>query len=186
MSNGEIEYGKCAICGREGALKRTYFRYPVKCECHSPHHFELIRVCDKCQPKEPEYTTITVSTKWLKEAGKCIEVVQRSVGILRLEWRTWQEVCAFVQAPAFNRGVYVHPETGEWSDCPFQDVSESHIGLLLNTNDSAVKLVRQGDYILRGKNGNYYSLTPEEFKEKCKKIIDGIYDNPEMLKEESK
>ena len=50
---GEIEYGACEICGKEAQLERTYFRYNIPCECHSPRHFEMVRHCADCVPKMP-------------------------------------------------------------------------------------------------------------------------------------
>lgn len=58
---GEIEVGKCDICGKEGQLYRRYYHYDIQCECHSPKHFELIRHCKQCAddvkpPKEIKVT----------------------------------------------------------------------------------------------------------------------------------
>ncbi len=39
--SGCVEIGICDICKKEAHLQRTYFRYNIKCECHSPYHFEL-------------------------------------------------------------------------------------------------------------------------------------------------
>lgn len=64
--SGEIEYGSCDVCGKPEELKRTYFRYPIKCECHSPLHFEIKRHGKNCLPKEPEYTSVQFKTKDLK------------------------------------------------------------------------------------------------------------------------
>lgn len=64
---GEMEIGRCECCGAENVqLQRKYFRYPIKCECHSPEHFIMIRHCENCNPKEPEETRITLKTKDLK------------------------------------------------------------------------------------------------------------------------
>ena len=60
---GEIEFGKCEICGKNKELTRTYFRYDIKCECHSPYHFELVRHCYDCTPIEPTETKITLKTR---------------------------------------------------------------------------------------------------------------------------
>ena len=30
---GGIEFGTCDICGKEAELERTYFYYPIHCEC---------------------------------------------------------------------------------------------------------------------------------------------------------
>lgn len=52
---GGIEYGKCEICGKEAPLERTYFDYPIHCECcgskdkdGQKQHFEMVRHCEKC------------------------------------------------------------------------------------------------------------------------------------------
>ena len=65
--NGQIEYGKCEICGKEAQLERTYFFYPVNCTCHGSidergqnRHFEMVTHCKDCpapMPKEIEVTT---------------------------------------------------------------------------------------------------------------------------------
>ena len=48
-----IEFGKCDICGKEDNLIRTYFEYDIKCDCHSPRHFELVVHCKDCIPSMP-------------------------------------------------------------------------------------------------------------------------------------
>lgn len=62
-----IEFGKCEICGNETSLDRTYFRYDIQCECHSPRHFELVRHCNKCVPVEPKVTQLTIKTDVLNK-----------------------------------------------------------------------------------------------------------------------
>jgi hypothetical protein len=54
----ESMYGKCEICSVKGGLSRTYFHYDLKCECHSPNHFEIVNHCKNCVPKEPNKTTV--------------------------------------------------------------------------------------------------------------------------------
>jgi len=68
-----IEYGKCEVCGKEGALQRTYYHYDIKCKCHSPNHFEVISHCSDCKPQEPETTRITIDTDSLKILIKCFK-----------------------------------------------------------------------------------------------------------------
>lgn len=63
----EIEFGKCEVCGKEAPLARTYWHYPINCNCHAPNHFEMVRHCDSCMPIEPRVTTLTVETKYLSE-----------------------------------------------------------------------------------------------------------------------
>jgi len=62
---GNVEFGKCEVCGKETALERTYFRYDIVCQCHSPHHFELIIHCKDCVPKEPTETKVIIRTDHL-------------------------------------------------------------------------------------------------------------------------
>lgn len=54
------EHGICRVCGNEGNLTRTYFYYDIKCDCHSPQHFEMVRHCPSCKPKAPEETTVYI------------------------------------------------------------------------------------------------------------------------------
>lgn len=69
--SGDVEFGKCEVCGKEDvSLRRTYFHYDIpgiKCTCHSPDHFILIRHCCNCEPKEPQYTKIEFRTEDLKK-----------------------------------------------------------------------------------------------------------------------
>lgn len=58
--SGECEYGKCEICGKETYLDRTYFYYPIHCECcgsvdsfGQKQHFVMVRHCNNCSPKIP-------------------------------------------------------------------------------------------------------------------------------------
>lgn len=62
---GSIEFGKCEVCGVESPLQRTVWYYAIKCECHSPSHFEMKRHCKYCVPKEPIETRITLKTETL-------------------------------------------------------------------------------------------------------------------------
>lgn len=52
-----IEWGRCEICGKETQLERTYFYYPINCECcgnKENRHFEMIRHCEKCPAPMPK------------------------------------------------------------------------------------------------------------------------------------
>ena len=55
---GEQEYGTCDICGCQDTLSRTYYYYNIKCECHSPEHFEIVMTCPKCKPVPPKKTSV--------------------------------------------------------------------------------------------------------------------------------
>ncbi|MGN1342763.1 MAG: hypothetical protein ACI4VL_06185 [Bacilli bacterium] len=49
--SGDLEFGVCDICGKNSCLKRKYYYYNIKCECHSPNHFEVIKYCKQCASK---------------------------------------------------------------------------------------------------------------------------------------
>jgi hypothetical protein len=67
MCCGESEMGKCDICKKDDViLERKYYEYDIKCECHRPNHVECVKYCKDCTPVEPEITTITISTEYLK------------------------------------------------------------------------------------------------------------------------
>ena len=60
MIMNEIEFGKCEICGKETGLERTYFYYPIHCECcgskdsnGQDQHFELVIHCKDCPAPIP-------------------------------------------------------------------------------------------------------------------------------------
>ena len=53
---GDIEFGKCDICGKEGQLKRKYYYYDIDCTCcmtAEKMHFEIVRFCPDCTPRPP-------------------------------------------------------------------------------------------------------------------------------------
>lgn len=56
--------GICCLCGdMVDKLIRTTFKYgDIKCECHSPYHFELFDHCKDCKPKTPVEVKITLRT----------------------------------------------------------------------------------------------------------------------------
>lgn len=63
------EVGTCSVCGKHGFVERTYFRYDLnglKCECHSPEHFEIVRHCKDCKPVPPTFTNVQFRTANLK------------------------------------------------------------------------------------------------------------------------
>ena len=72
---GAIEYGKCQICDKETNLERTYFDYDVKCDCHSPNHFELVIHCKDCVPVIPK------ATFYKKDGKNCVPVGLKPISI---------------------------------------------------------------------------------------------------------
>ena len=75
IAMGGIEYGKCEICGKEAPLERTYFYYPIHCECcgskdkdGQKQHFVMVRHCKDCPAPIPE--TIFPICKSLDGVGR--------------------------------------------------------------------------------------------------------------------
>ena len=84
IMSGDIEHGKCEICGKEADLERTYFHYPIKCECHSPNHFYLVIHCKDCTPKEPEYQRLQFKTETLNNpASIAIDILRNALTVNR-------------------------------------------------------------------------------------------------------
>lgn len=67
---GDIESGKCDICRKFSYLNRKYYRYDIKCECHSPYHFDLVYHCNDCTPTPPKETKIILKVETLKDIRK--------------------------------------------------------------------------------------------------------------------
>lgn len=64
--SGDIEVNVCSTCKKTKPVSRKYYHYDIKCECHSPDHFEIVWYCEDCQPKEPTETKVTFKTSNLK------------------------------------------------------------------------------------------------------------------------
>jgi len=62
----EIEYGTCDICGKDRPLSRKYYKYDIKCDCcndKDDDHFEIVRHCNKCEPKPPRTIKVVFALK---------------------------------------------------------------------------------------------------------------------------
>jgi len=67
MMSGDTMYGICQVCGKKGALERTYFRYQtMPCECHNGRHSYLVDHHPECKPREALYQNVSLSKETLK------------------------------------------------------------------------------------------------------------------------
>lgn len=66
MCNAAQEFGCCEVCSKPNNLIRTTFHYDIKCECHSPNHFVVVRHCKDCKPKEPREIKVTLKASLYK------------------------------------------------------------------------------------------------------------------------
>ena len=57
---GSVEVNNCSICGNLTEVSRKYYHYGIKCDCHSPEHFEIVWHCKNCTPIPPKKTTIYI------------------------------------------------------------------------------------------------------------------------------
>jgi len=54
MSDCDSEVSKCVICGKVKPVARQYYAYDIPCECcGGKQHFESVKYCCDCEPKEP-------------------------------------------------------------------------------------------------------------------------------------
>ena len=65
--SGDMMFGKCDCCGKDKPLHRTYFYYPIKCQCHNNQHAESIDHCADCVPKKPEETKVWLSMQQITQ-----------------------------------------------------------------------------------------------------------------------
>lgn len=116
IKNGDVEYGKCPTCNTEGPLERRYYHYDIKCECHSPDHFEIVWYCKNCSPKEPEFTRIHLHTAKLRRLTKQGIIIQN-----RRCGNTTRQVDAAVQE-LFTEGKVI------WKDHAhtFNNMAQDH------------------------------------------------------------
>lgn len=88
---------------------------------------------------------------------------------MRITWENWEVLCGWVQQheglteglPADMRGVWVDPDTGEYSD-EAQWGMRGEIGLLVPTLEGTM-LGRQGDMLIRGVQGEWYPCRRDIF-----------------------
>ena len=82
---GDKLFGKCDVCGKDGDLERTYFRYPIKCECHNNGHVYSVDHHKDCAPKEPTWQNLTFKTETLNNP------VPIAIDILRTAFKEGKE-----------------------------------------------------------------------------------------------
>ncbi len=65
--SGDTEYGVCSFCKKAGYTTRKYYHFKVKCSCCSGDtHFEIVRHCDKCNPKPPKNVLLSIPSSELE------------------------------------------------------------------------------------------------------------------------
>jgi hypothetical protein len=85
---------------------------------------------------------------------------------VQLTWGNWSEVCEFVPAPWFVRGCYLDDGGRVLQG---DGVSET-MGLIIRTLESNEFVARQGDFIIKGVDGEYYACKPDIFQKTYEKV----------------
>ena len=85
---------------------------------------------------------------------------------MQLTWANWAQICDFVPKPWFEVGVFLDDTTKE--ELPAGRTSNT-IGLRMNTLESNKQtgslLAIEGDWIIKGARGEFYSCKPDIFAE---------------------
>ena len=90
------------------------------------------------------------------------------IDAIKLGWDTWWEICDFVSPEYFGKGVYIN-ENNEV--LPVSEHSE-RIGLIIKTLEGN-HLAIQGDFIIRGVKGEFYSCKPDIFELTYEEVDNG-------------
>jgi hypothetical protein len=76
---------------------------------------------------------------------------------VQLDWSTWNEICEFVTPEYFGGGVYLN------GDIVLPEGQTSEVmGLRIKTLEGDM-IGRQGDFIIKGVNGEFYPCKPDIF-----------------------
>ncbi|QNB46832.1 ribosomal-processing cysteine protease Prp [Thermanaerosceptrum fracticalcis] len=90
--------------------------------------------------------------KRYRKAPVVIEAIQ-------LNWQNWNEVCDFISPKYFDKGVWLNDETFE--ELPDGQTSNT-MGLRIKTLEG-IHIAREGDFIIKGVNGEFYPCKPDIF-----------------------
>jgi len=100
---------------------------------------------------------------------KKYEKLPVQIEAVKLGWDTWNDVCEFVSDDYFVRGVYVRPDdVTKHSDEPF-GTGCGMIGLLIKTLEGEM-LAIEGDYIIKGIQGEFYPCKPDIFEKSYREV----------------
>jgi hypothetical protein len=81
------------------------------------------------------------------------------VEAVQLTWANWDKICEFVPTPWFVRGCYVDKDGHETLD-----TSLGRMGLVLRTLESQEFVAVEGDWIIKGVQGEFYPCKPDIFE----------------------
>jgi len=87
----------------------------------------------------------------------CVEAIE-------LSWENWEAILEFVPKKFFGGGVFVDKKGNPHN----KYISEGKLGLIIKTLEGNM-LAIEGDYIVKGVNGEFYPVKRNIFKKTYKK-----------------
>lgn len=96
------------------------------------------------------------------------------IDAMQLTWANWNEICLFVTKPYFGEGVYLDDKTFERLP---EGKTSNTIGLIIKTLEGE-HLARQGDFIIKGVNGEFYPCKPDIFEKTYEIVKDEAKNTP--------
>ena len=95
------------------------------------------------------------------------------VEAVRLTWSNWSEVCDLVPRPYSDKGVYLDAQGHELPEGQTSEVMGLRINTLESTELTGSLLASQGDWIIKGVNGEFYPCKNDIF-EKTYEPMEGL------------
>ena len=90
------------------------------------------------------------------------------IDAVQLLWENWNEICDFIPRPWFQEGCYLDSAGEVTKD------TNGRLGLLINTLENnkvtGSLIASQGDWIIKGVNGEFYPCKPDIFE----KLYDAV------------
>lgn len=84
----------------------------------------------------------------------------------QLTWENWSTIAEFITPEYFDHGVYLDDETFEVLP---EDKTSNTIGVIIKTLEGS-HLARQGDFIIKGVNGEFYPCKPDIFEKTYERV----------------
>jgi len=84
---------------------------------------------------------------------------------VELQWSTWSEMCDFIKQDI--KGIYLDDKTFEVLE---ENKTSNTMGLVIKTLEGDM-VARQGDFVIKGVNGEFYPCKPDIF-EKTYEIVE--------------
>ena len=88
---------------------------------------------------------------------------------LQLTWSNWSAICNFVPRTWSKGGCYLD---AEGKPLP-EDCTSERMGLIMQTLENQEFIAQEGDWIIKGVNGDFYPCKPDIFEATYEPMKDG-------------